>query len=95
MPHALPDVLLRDLVRVPLCADPFKAVLPEGHIPDGLKVATNGDLWVTTVLGGTVDILAADGTTMRVTSIDPVSEALLQVQSDRGAGGCAICSAKV
>jgi len=38
------------------------AVLPEGHIPDGLKVAANGDLWITTVLGGTVDILGADGT---------------------------------
>ena len=34
------------------------AVLPEGHIPDGLKVAADGDLWITTVLGGTVDILA-------------------------------------
>ena len=38
------------------------AVLPEGHIPDGLKVAADGDLWITTVLGGTVDILAPDGT---------------------------------
>lgn len=36
--------------------------LPEGHIPDGLKVAANGDLWITTVLGGTVDIVAPDGT---------------------------------
>jgi gluconolactonase len=38
------------------------AVLPEGHIPDGLKVAADGDLWITTVLGGTVDVLAPDGT---------------------------------
>jgi gluconolactonase len=38
------------------------ARLPEGHIPDGLKVAADGDLWITTVLGGTVDILAPDGT---------------------------------
>ena len=38
------------------------ARLPEGHIPDGLKVAAGGDLWITTVLGGTVDILAHDGT---------------------------------
>ena len=38
------------------------AVLPEGHIPDGLKIAADGDLWITTVLGGTVDILAPDGT---------------------------------
>ena len=28
---ALPDVAARDLVRVPLFEDPFKAVLPEGH----------------------------------------------------------------
>jgi gluconolactonase len=38
------------------------ARLDEGHIPDGLKIDANGDLWVTTVLGGGVDILAADGT---------------------------------
>ena len=38
------------------------ARLPEGHIPDGLKVAADGDLWITTVLGGTVDVLAPDGT---------------------------------
>ena len=38
------------------------ARLPEGHIPDGLKIAADGDLWITTVLGGTVDILAPDGT---------------------------------
>ena len=38
------------------------AVLPEGHIPDGLKIAADGDLWITTVLGGAVDILGADGT---------------------------------
>jgi len=28
---SLPDVAARDLVRVPLFEDPFKAVLPEGH----------------------------------------------------------------
>jgi gluconolactonase len=37
------------------------ARLPDGHIPDGLKIAARGDLWVTTVLGGTVDVLTADG----------------------------------
>jgi gluconolactonase len=36
--------------------------LAEGHIPDGLKVAANGDLWITTVSSGGVDVLAADGT---------------------------------
>lgn len=38
------------------------ARLPEGHIPDGLKIAADGDLWITTVLGGTVDVLARNGT---------------------------------
>jgi gluconolactonase len=36
--------------------------LPEGHIPDGLKIAANGDLWVTAFMAGGVDILARDGT---------------------------------
>ncbi len=38
------------------------AQLPDGHIPDGLKVAANGDLWVTAFMAGGVDILAPDGT---------------------------------
>jgi gluconolactonase len=38
------------------------ATLAAGHVPDGLKVAANGDLWVTTFMGGGVDILAPDGT---------------------------------
>ena len=37
------------------------AQLPEGHIPDGLKIAANGDLWVTAFMAGGVDILAPDG----------------------------------
>lgn len=37
-------------------------VLPENHIPDGLKVAANGDLWITAFMGGGVDIVAPDGT---------------------------------
>lgn len=37
-------------------------VLPENHVPDGLKVAANGDLWITAFMGGGVDIVAADGT---------------------------------
>ncbi len=36
--------------------------LPAGHIPDGLKIAANGDLWITTFMSGGVDIIAADGT---------------------------------
>ena len=37
------------------------ATLAEGHIPDGLKVASNGDLYVTTVTSGGIDVVAADG----------------------------------
>jgi gluconolactonase len=36
--------------------------LPDGHVPDGLKVAANGDLWITTFMSGGVDIIASDGT---------------------------------
>ena len=36
--------------------------LPERHIPDGLKIAANGDLWITTFTSGGVDILRPDGT---------------------------------
>lgn len=36
--------------------------LPEGHIPDGLKIAASGDLWITTFMSGGIDIVARDGT---------------------------------
>ena len=35
--------------------------LPEGHIPDGLKVDRDGNLWITTFMSGGVDIVAPDG----------------------------------
>jgi gluconolactonase len=35
--------------------------LPEGHIPDGLKIDERGNLWVTTFMSGGVDIIAPDG----------------------------------
>jgi gluconolactonase len=34
----------------------------DGHIPDGFKIAENGDLWITTVSSGGLDIIARDGT---------------------------------
>ena len=37
------------------------ATLAEGHIPDGLAVAANGDLYVTTVTSGGIDVVAPDG----------------------------------
>jgi len=36
--------------------------LPDGHIPDGLKIAENGDFWITTVASGGVDHIRKDGT---------------------------------
>jgi gluconolactonase len=35
--------------------------LPEGHIPDGLKVAADGNLYVTTITSGGVDVLSPAG----------------------------------
>lgn len=35
--------------------------LPEGHVPDGLKIAADGKLWLTSFMSGGVDILAPDG----------------------------------
>ena len=35
--------------------------LPEGHIPDGLKIDIHGNLWITTVASGGLDVLAPDG----------------------------------
>ncbi len=48
--------------RRPGVASEQIAQLPEGHVPDGLKVAADGRLWVTTFMGGGVDILRPDGT---------------------------------
>ena len=35
--------------------------LPEGHIPDGLKVDVEGNLWIAAFSSGAVDIVAPDG----------------------------------
>jgi gluconolactonase len=35
--------------------------LPEGHIPDGLKLTTDGTLYITTVSSGGIDVVAPDG----------------------------------
>lgn len=45
-----PDGTIEDLCR-----------LPEGHIPDGFKIATNGDFWITATSSGCVDIVSRDG----------------------------------
>ncbi len=48
--------------RRPGAASEQIAQLPQGHVPDGLKVDADGRLWVTTFMGGGVDILRPDGT---------------------------------
>jgi gluconolactonase len=35
--------------------------MPPGHIPDGLKVDVNGNLWITAVAGGGVDVFDKNG----------------------------------
>ncbi len=35
--------------------------MPEGHIPDGLKIDANGDFWITAVAAGGVDHFSKDG----------------------------------
>jgi gluconolactonase len=36
--------------------------LPEGHVPDGMKVAANGDIYISSLGSGGIDVLAGDGT---------------------------------
>ena len=38
--------------------------LAEGHTPDGLKIDVDGNLWITTVASGGVDVLRKDGSNM-------------------------------
>jgi gluconolactonase len=38
--------------------------LPEGHIPDGLKIDADGNLWITTFMSGGVDIVRPDGSAL-------------------------------
>jgi gluconolactonase len=35
--------------------------LPDGHIPDGLKIDADGNLWITTFMSGGVDIVSREG----------------------------------
>lgn len=37
------------------------AQLPDGHIPDGLKIDIDGNLWITTYTGGGIDVVSPDG----------------------------------
>jgi gluconolactonase len=35
--------------------------LPEGHVPDGLKIDVDGNFWITTFSSGGVDVIGSDG----------------------------------
>jgi gluconolactonase len=35
--------------------------LPEGHVPDGFKIAVDGSFWIATFSSGGVDVVARDG----------------------------------
>ncbi len=37
-------------------------VLPDGHVPDGLKIDTSGNFWITVYSGGGVDVVSKNGT---------------------------------
>ena len=39
--------------------------LAEGHVPDGLKVSADGDLWITAFEAGGVDVIHPDGAPVR------------------------------
>lgn len=52
----------RDVVRrKPDGAKSVIHTLPENHVPDGLKIDVSGNLWITTVASGGVDIISKDG----------------------------------
>jgi gluconolactonase len=52
---------LRVIRRTPAGKKTVIHTLPEGHIPDGLKIDVNGDFWITTVASGGVDHVRKDG----------------------------------
>ncbi|MEU6259647.1 SMP-30/gluconolactonase/LRE family protein [Streptomyces griseorubiginosus] len=41
------------------------AQLPHGHIPHGIRCATDGSLWITSFGSSTLDVVAADGSSVR------------------------------
>ena len=52
---------LKVMRRKPSGAISHVCTMPEGHIPDGLKIDTDGDFWITAVAGGGVDHFSKDG----------------------------------
>lgn len=48
------------------------AVLDDGHVPDGLAVAVDGSLWVTTVSSGGIDVVDPGGGVARFVAVGAV-----------------------
>jgi gluconolactonase len=46
------------------------AVLPEGHVPDGMAVAEDGRMFIATVTSGGVTVLGPDGTYLGLLALD-------------------------
>jgi gluconolactonase len=53
---------LRVVRRAPNGRKTVIHTLPDGHIPDGLKLDNHGNFWIATVTSGGVDVLRPDGT---------------------------------
>jgi gluconolactonase len=45
---------------------------PEGHIPDGFKIAADGSFWVATVTSGGIDIISRDGVALDFLPLDAI-----------------------
>jgi gluconolactonase len=52
---------LRVVRRRPDGAKRVIHTMPEGHIPDGLKIDANGNFWITAVAAGGVDVIDTNG----------------------------------
>jgi gluconolactonase len=53
---------LRVRRRRPDGKDELVFQLPDAHIPDGLKIDVDGNLWITTFSSGGIDVIGRDGT---------------------------------
>jgi gluconolactonase len=47
--------------------------LPEGHVPDGLAVAADGRLFITTVTSGGITVVSPEGEILDLIVLDPTA----------------------
>jgi gluconolactonase len=52
---------LKIIRRKPVVSKALVCTMPDGHIPDGLKIDANGDFWISAVAAGGVDHITRDG----------------------------------